>query len=89
MYIPFKLWHTQATQSMSMHLDSVFEHGKLISLNAKQEALKLSEDFTKPEDHWSCSSSESIHPQHSCIGNSKANCTVWSNFEVVRDFYVS
>ena len=30
----------------------------------------------KPEEQWSCSSPESINPQHSNIINSEANCRV-------------
>ena len=36
------------------------------------------------------SSSESIYPQHSKVdNNSKANCTIWPNVELVEDFFIS
>ena len=38
----------------------------------------------KRENHLSCSSSESIHPQHARVRNSKANCTMWPIFNLSK-----
>ena len=40
----------------------------------------ISCNIPKPEYQWPCSSTESIHPQHSRISNSKANCLIWNAF---------
>ena len=44
---------------------------------------------TEPEDNRSCSSPESINPQHSRASYSNANCIIWPNFKFVRDFGIS
>ncbi|MEW8545791.1 MAG: reverse transcriptase domain-containing protein, partial [Candidatus Thiodiazotropha sp.] len=60
----------------NFRIHALYYPGPCNSLADRASRLHEPDGLNKPEDHWSCSSPESIHSLHSRISSSKANCTI-------------